>query len=200
MKDEMYYLTQTPAELAKVLIKKVPMTRGDVVWEPFAGEGSFYNHLPSYVHKDWCEIEKGRDFFSYRKPVDWVITCPPFRDPVKPKSKSYVWRIIEHLVEHNFVKKGMGLLMSKDCYMSLTPLRLQFLQKFGFTLRKQVICNLRHFRGRFVFVVITKDDTKISDEVFDPYFDFLVGCYPAKPAKTDLPDVVSKTPTTTPDK
>lgn len=181
MKDTIYYMTQTPQDLAKLLIKKVPMVKGDMVWEPFAGEGAFYNHFPNYVHKDWCEIEKGRDFFTYHRPVDWVVTCPPFRDPTDKHSKSYVWSIIEHLIEKHLVRKGMALLVSKECYMSLTPLRLQFLQKFGFTVRKHVICNLRAFRGRFVFVIITKDEADFSDETFEPYFDFIIGRFPEKP-------------------
>ena len=189
MKDKLYYITQTPADLAKLLIKKVPMVKGDMVWEPFAGEGAFYNNFPPFVHKDWCEIEKGRDFFSYHRPVDWVVTCPPFQDsnappPKKKVSKSFVWKIIEHLVEKNLVRKGMALLMNKDCYMSLTPLRLQYLEKCGFTVRKHVICNLRAFRGRWVFVIITKDELKFSDEIFEPYFDYIIGRYPNTPPNT----------------
>jgi hypothetical protein len=28
--------------------------------------------------KDWCEIDKGRDFFIYNETVDWIITNPPW--------------------------------------------------------------------------------------------------------------------------
>lgn len=180
MKDERYFNTQTPPELAKQLIDKIPLVKGDVVWEPFAGEGAFFNNFPAYVHKDWCELRRGRDFFRYTKPVDWVITCPPFNDD-DHKSKSYVWGILSHLLEKDLVRKGMAFLLNKECYMSLTPLRIEKLEKHGYTIRKHVVCNLRMFRGRFMFVIITRNTTNIPNESFEPFFDYILGAWPAKP-------------------
>jgi hypothetical protein len=33
--------------------------------------------VPS-VH--WCEIKRGRDFFAWREPVDWIVTNPPWSE------------------------------------------------------------------------------------------------------------------------
>lgn len=44
--------------------------------EPFAGEGAFLQHLPTGSLS--CEISRGRDFFDFTEPVDWIITNPPF--------------------------------------------------------------------------------------------------------------------------
>ena len=44
--------------------------------EPCKGDGSFYDIMKE--PKDWCEISEGKDFLSYNKKVDWIITNPPF--------------------------------------------------------------------------------------------------------------------------
>lgn len=69
-------LHMTPPCIAKALIAKLPLS-GKVL-EPAMGEGAFYNSFPEHLEKDWCEIEKGRDFFNYHENVDWVVTNPPF--------------------------------------------------------------------------------------------------------------------------
>jgi len=46
------------------------------ILEPCAGDGAFLRHLPQGT--DWCEIEKGRDFFSWHERVDWIIGNPPY--------------------------------------------------------------------------------------------------------------------------
>ena len=46
------------------------------ILEPSAGDGVFLQYLKGDV--DWCEIEKGRDFFEYRTAVDWLFGNPPY--------------------------------------------------------------------------------------------------------------------------
>ena len=43
--------------------------------EPCCGDGTFLKYMQG---SDWCEINKGRDFFDYNKKVDWIITNPPW--------------------------------------------------------------------------------------------------------------------------
>lgn len=43
--------------------------------EPCRGSGNFHHQMPG---ADWCEISEGVDFFSYQKPVDWIVTNPPW--------------------------------------------------------------------------------------------------------------------------
>jgi hypothetical protein len=45
------------------------------ILEPSCGDGVFLRHLPPET--DWCEIEQGRDFYAWTKPVDWVFGNPP---------------------------------------------------------------------------------------------------------------------------
>ena len=45
------------------------------ILEPSCGDGVFLKYLPT---AEWCEIDKGRDFFAYNKQVDWIIGNPPY--------------------------------------------------------------------------------------------------------------------------
>lgn len=49
--------------------------RGRVL-EPCCGGGAFMRFLPAGTM--WCEIAKGRDFFDWSEPVDWIVTNPPY--------------------------------------------------------------------------------------------------------------------------
>lgn len=44
--------------------------------DPCCGDGAFFRHLPA--GSDWCELERGRDFFDYTERVDWIIGNPPY--------------------------------------------------------------------------------------------------------------------------
>lgn len=52
-----------------------------VCLDPCMGDGAFYKYLPAGSH--WCEIEKGKDFFKWNCPVDWIVSNPPFNDYYK---------------------------------------------------------------------------------------------------------------------
>jgi len=69
-KDVVY----TPDWVAKDMVEYFKPT-GKIL-EPCSGDGSFLNYLPS---AEWCEIEKGRDFFKWDKKVDWIIGNPPYK-------------------------------------------------------------------------------------------------------------------------
>lgn len=46
------------------------------ILEPCCGEGAFLKYLSPDT--DWCEIERGRDFFANHNHYDWIIGNPPF--------------------------------------------------------------------------------------------------------------------------
>ena len=47
------------------------------ILEPCAGENIFYDNF-SNPEKYRCEITEGIDFLDWIKPVDWIITNPPY--------------------------------------------------------------------------------------------------------------------------
>ena len=68
-KDVVY----TPDFMAKEMVNLFRPT--GTILEPCAGDGAFLKYLPD---AEWCEIEKGKDFFQYHKKVDWIIGNPPY--------------------------------------------------------------------------------------------------------------------------
>jgi hypothetical protein len=46
------------------------------ILEPSCGDGAFLKYLPG---ADWCEIEKGRDFFACQEKYDWIVGNPPYK-------------------------------------------------------------------------------------------------------------------------
>jgi len=45
--------------------------------DPCAGNDVFFNLLPAGA--DWCEIERGRDFYGWSKSgYEWIISNPPY--------------------------------------------------------------------------------------------------------------------------
>ena len=69
-KDVVY----TPAELARDMVDYFKPS--GLCLDPCAGDGAFYNLLPA--GSEWCEIERGRDFYAWVTPVDWIISNPPY--------------------------------------------------------------------------------------------------------------------------
>lgn len=69
-KDVVY----TPAELARDMVAWFQPE--EVILDPCMGDGVFYNLLPEGAQ--WCEIEKGRDFYAWTDKVNWIIGNPPY--------------------------------------------------------------------------------------------------------------------------
>lgn len=45
------------------------------ILEPCRGDGVFTDLIPN---AQYCEINEGKDFFSWNQKVDWIISNPPF--------------------------------------------------------------------------------------------------------------------------
>jgi len=159
MKDETYYFHQTPNDLAKKLIGFVPLIQGDNVLEPFKGEGSFYNNFPDFVNKEWCEIEEGRDFKDYDKPIDWVISNPPFKLETGKKRENSFYYLINYYLDR--VNKGIAFLGNDSCFSTLTPKRLKEMNDKGFYVNKIVVSSIKKWRGRYFFIIISKQKTEL---------------------------------------
>lgn len=69
-------IVMTPFNIAKTIIDHFVLK--GIVLDPCRGTGAFYNQFPDHVEKDWCELSEGKDFFTYNRKVDWIITNPPW--------------------------------------------------------------------------------------------------------------------------
>ena len=156
-KDETYYFHQTPNDLAKELIKKVPLVEGDKVVDTFKGEGAFYNNFPDYVEKGWSEIVEGIDYKDYEGEIDWVITNVPFRleDEKKGKRVNSFYPLLDYYSTR--VNKGIAFLGNDYCFSTLTPIRMKKLNELGWYLQGYTICNVKKWRGRYFFMIFTKE-------------------------------------------
>jgi hypothetical protein len=156
-KDETYFFHQTPPELAKELIKTLPLVEGDVLLEAFKGEGSFFNNFPTNTHNVYCEIEEGLCYTSFKTAVDWVITNPPFRleTGVVGKRENAFYKLVEYFAPR--VRKGIAFLANDYCFSTLTPKRMKFLNEtYGLYVNGYVVCNVKKWRGRYFFITFTK--------------------------------------------
>ena len=112
-------IVYTPDDVAKDCLKyTLPfLTDADVLLEPFTGKDAFYNNFPTVNKKEWCEIERGRDYLESNIKCDWAITNPPY---------SIINDILPKLFECN---KGFCLLVNN---LTITPVRLVKINDGGF--------------------------------------------------------------------
>jgi len=166
-KDETYFFHQTPVELASDLIALLPIVPTDRLYEPFKGEGAFYNAFPEENPKHWAEITEGRDYATDTTEYDWVITNPPFRLDTGGKRVNSFWFLLDYFTKK--AKKGVAFLANDRCFSTLTPKRIQLLEDRGWSITKLVVSSVKKWRGRYYFFVVEK---KASDT-----FRFLLNNY-----------------------
>jgi len=68
----------TPLNVAKKMIEMCEITSNMTVLDPSKGGGVFYDNLPNYCIKDYCEITEEIDFFDNDKTYDLIIGNPPY--------------------------------------------------------------------------------------------------------------------------
>tara|TARA_R110000868_G_C10636830_1_gene743726 strand:- start:186 stop:698 length:513 start_codon:yes stop_codon:yes gene_type:complete len=157
-KEETYFFHQTPVELAKKILTFIPFDQDDIVFEPFAGEGAFYNNLPIYTTNISTEIEKGSCFRSHTDKVDWVVTNPPYNLELDGKKiRSSFWYLLKYFCNQS--RKGVALLGNYNCLNSLNPKRLKELDSMGWYLNNIVICEVKKWRNRYFFMIFSRVKT-----------------------------------------
>lgn len=157
MDKETYLLHQTPSECAKDCISLLTISDNDILFEPFKGEGAFYNHFPSENPKLWSEIEEGIDYKEIEEPYDWVITNPPFRLDTGTKRINSFWFLLDYFSQR--ARKGIAFLGNDKCFSSLTPKRIQLLKSRGWGITRITVCSIKKWRGRYFFIVLEKKPT-----------------------------------------
>jgi hypothetical protein len=166
MDKDTYNFHQTPFECAKDLVKLVPLVEGDIVAEPFKGEGAFYDNFPDFVVKKWAELEQGVDYTTLEN-YDWVITNPPFKLETGAKRVNSFWSLLDYYSTR--ARKGIAFLGNDFCFSALTPKRQAILKERGWGLTKVVVCNIRKWRGRYFFFILQKGEVGCMDFLLDTY-------------------------------
>lgn len=160
---ETYEFHQTPKALAAELMKSVPLTSGDVVYEPFRGEGAFYDAIPTGCERQWTELAEGKDFRDHEGEYDWIVTNPPFRVEgweKTPKSGNAFFPLLDYFTDR--ARKGVAFLGNHWCFQSLfVPKRLLHIQSKGWFIQKVVSCNVKKWGGRYFLIVFTKQPNAV---------------------------------------
>ena len=133
----------TPEDLAVKLIKQIKVSKTDVLLDPASGSGVFYRNFPADNRSHKCEIEKGSDYFKFNQKVDWIITNPPY---------SILNRYLEHSLKLS--QKGIAFLVGS---YSLTPLRMEMIEKAGFKISKLHYFKVSNWFGIQCFMVLQKN-------------------------------------------
>jgi len=107
---------KTPRDISKFTIDLFDL--GGKVLDPFMGDGSFYDQYPEWCDKDWCEIDRGRDFFTYTDKVDWIISNPPYS-------------ILDEVLEHSFKIAGNIVYLVPLSKIVSSMKRVRAIDKFG---------------------------------------------------------------------
>ena len=150
----------TPFETAEDLLRDIPFVKGDTLLEPCYGEGAFYKQFPKGYHKDFCEIELGKDFFNFKPLFKYtkVITNPPYYFGKSGTKKGRV-----EFIEKCF-KVCCGqvwLLLNLKMWNSLTPTRLRKWKEWGFNISFIRILAIKKWWGRYYWVCFSKNDDPI---------------------------------------
>ena len=66
-------VVMTPRDVARDVVNH--FRPSGLILDPCRGSGAFADAMPG---SDWCEVTEGRDFYNWRKPVDWIISNPPY--------------------------------------------------------------------------------------------------------------------------
>lgn len=168
IKDDMYYFHQTPPALANDLIKFICYEDGNTFYEPFKGEGAFYNSFPETTNKVWTEITEGKCYKQFTEEVDWVITNPPFKiENEKGVMKNAIYPLLVHFT--SIARKGIAFLVSDYALQSLTTKRLEEIKEKGFYLKKLIVCGVKKWRGRYYFMIFTKEPCEFMSGLLTTY-------------------------------
>lgn len=152
-----YDLHQTPADLGRDLTKLLPLEPTDILYEPFRGDGAFYNAFPEANPKLWAEIVENKDFRTVEEPYDWVITNPPFRVDGFGKTGNAIFPLLDYFVRR--AKKGVAFLVSDQGLGTLTRIRRDALRALGWDLVSMTMCDVKKWRGRYYFLVFRPSTT-----------------------------------------
>jgi hypothetical protein len=95
-----------------------------IILDPFFGTGNYYNTLKQRFPNnqiEYTEIEMGMDFFEYDKPVEYIISNPPYSliDKVLEKSCDLQPEVISYLIG----------------FMNITTKRIEYMNKRGYFIK-----------------------------------------------------------------
>jgi len=149
----------TPKNVCIELLKDIEFSENKWSLEPCKGrEGTWYSLIP--YNKDWCEVEEGRDFFTYKfnRKFDIIICNPPYKD--NNETENIGWKFILKCFENVKSNGEVWLLLNHRIYNSLTPKRLHDIQPFNICFQR--ILNIKKWYGRYYWICFKQKSSIIK--------------------------------------
>jgi hypothetical protein len=109
---------------------------GDVIYEPFAGDGRYVSSLREKFPNnqiEQTEIDNGDNFFNFYESVDIIISNPPY---------SCMDKVLEHSVKLN--PRIISYLIG---YLNFTPKRVGYMNANGYFIERILMCRVRAWFG-----------------------------------------------------
>ncbi|WP_255413789.1 helix-turn-helix transcriptional regulator [Pseudorhodobacter sp. MZDSW-24AT] len=111
-------LVMTPAPQAGAIITHFSEQLYGSILDPARGQGAFFDQFPANLSHHWCELAEGLDFLEWKRPVDWIITNPP-------------WSRLREFTRHAMTVADNIVWLAPIVNMT-TKARLRDLDQFGF--------------------------------------------------------------------
>ena len=101
----------------------------DIVLEPCAGQGAFERAFLSngITNVRSCEITRGQDFFQFTKPVDWLITNPP-------------WSLTRRFLQHSYTVASNSVWLVTISHILALEARLRDMRTAGYGIKEILLC------------------------------------------------------------
>ena len=142
-RDKTFY--HTNEKMVKDLLAITPIIETDVVLDAGSGKNKVWYHHIDVVEKHECEIEDGCDFYTWDKPVDWIIGNPPFHES---------WKFFDKASQIS--QKGIAFLVNNLALNSWTPKRFALMDNRGFELTFIQVVNDKRWFGRYYYMIFRK--------------------------------------------
>jgi type I restriction-modification system DNA methylase subunit len=138
----------TPLNLVKKHLDLVkPYVKDDdIIFDPFYGEGAYYNLFEEYFLKNkfcYTEIELKKDFFKYDKQVDIIVSNPPY---------SIIDKVLEHSIK--LKPKIISYLIGIN---NLTTRRIEYMNENGYKMINIHLIKVFKWFGMSCIVTFSKE-------------------------------------------
>jgi type I restriction-modification system DNA methylase subunit len=138
----------TPIELVRIHLEllKSLVKEDDIIFDPFYGTGAYYNLFPEYFKQntfEFTEIELDKDFFTFDKKVNVIVSNPPYSciDAVLKKSVELNPHTISYLIG----------------FHNLTTKRIEYMNKYGYNLINIHLTKVYNWFGMSIIVIFSKN-------------------------------------------
>lgn len=140
----------TKPEMAIYLISISALQPNDLVMEPCKGKGAFYDNLPDWVNKTYCEINEDKDYLQSTEVVDITMSNPPF------VPRKLFWQF--HLKAMQTTRRKIYWLINMSSLNVFTPNRMTEMDERGWYITKMTIVQDSRWFGRYVWVEFSKEN------------------------------------------